>query len=117
MEVLIYLQDLPCLFGSHLCVFVVTVGGQKHFGYFIHAAQEKRKLWLGYEKAEYIWIFVFSAFRRVIKNNSVKSVLLNVSEYSDIIMLVYLHPLPHTSPGFQLSFLLKNPVERNQKCP
>lgn len=36
------LSDCKC--SSHLCVFVITVGGQKHFGYFIHATEEKRKL-------------------------------------------------------------------------
>ena len=30
------------------------------------------------------------------------------------IMLVYLHPLPHTSPGFQPFFLLRSPVRTNQ---
>lgn len=31
-------------FVSCLCVFVITVGGQKYFGYFFHATKEERKL-------------------------------------------------------------------------
>lgn len=39
---------------SHLCVFVIAVGGQKYFGYFIHAAEEKGKLRLGEGKTDII---------------------------------------------------------------
>lgn len=33
-------------FVSCLCVFIITVGGQKYFGYFFHATEEERELWL-----------------------------------------------------------------------
>lgn len=39
----------------HLCVFVVTVGGQKDFGHFVHAAQQQRKFRLNVTK-----IYTFS---------------------------------------------------------
>lgn len=31
---------------THVCVFVVTVGGQEHLGYFIHSTQQERQLCL-----------------------------------------------------------------------
>lgn len=41
---------------SHLCIFIVTVCGQKYFGYFFHATEEERKLRLvgGREKKIHI---------------------------------------------------------------
>lgn len=82
---------------SHLCVFVITVGGQKHFGYFIHATEEERKLRL-----------------LEVKTDSTPT----VTGYSWCICrstLVYSRLWPHTSPGFQQFFLLRSPEHRNRE--
>lgn len=50
----------------HLCVFVVTVGGQEHLGYFIHSTQQERQLCLDEREREntkyYKAIIIHSAF-------------------------------------------------------
>lgn len=96
---------------THVCVFVVAVGGQEHLGYFVHSTQEKGQLSLCEEENRTVRVWSTSRYQwKLVETGSTrlpwhctyrtqnrpnpKGATTNVS-----VCLLYLHLSRHTSQG------------------